>query len=227
MSENAYSVQIRVCKVLVDWCFGYCSMFVLCGLIYLMNTIESVEQFGMAGALETLCGQAYGAKQYQKVGTYTFVSIICLLLVCLPVSILWMYTDKLLIFIGQDPLISVEAGKYAMWLIPSLFPYAIYQSLVRYLQIQSMILPMLLSTVAALCFHLPLLWVVIFKLKLGNPGAALSISVSYWLNAIILGIYVKYSPSCKKTHSASFTWETFLTMRQFVSLAIPAALMVW
>ncbi|KAG8384120.1 hypothetical protein BUALT_Bualt04G0085300 [Buddleja alternifolia] len=181
--------------------------------------------FGMASALETLCGQAYGAEQYQKVGTFTYSAIICLFLVSLPVSILWIYTDKLLIFIGQDPLISVEAGKYVVWLIPSLFPYAIYQSLVRYLQIQSLILPMLLSTLATLLFHLPLCWAFIFKLKLGNPGAALSISISYWLNVIFLGLYVKYSSACKKTH-ASFSREVLLTMKKFFELAIPAALMI-
>ncbi|PIN13559.1 putative membrane protein, predicted efflux pump [Handroanthus impetiginosus] len=134
--------------------------------------------FGMASALETLCGQAFGAKQYQKVGTFTYSALVCLFLVSIPVSILWIYTEKLLVFIGQDPLISAEAGKYMIWLIPSLFPYAIYQSLVRYL------------TLATLCFHLPICWAFIFKLKLGNSGAALSISISYWLNVILLGLYV-------------------------------------
>ncbi|KAL3637776.1 hypothetical protein CASFOL_018224 [Castilleja foliolosa] len=42
---------------------------------------------GLAGALETLCGQAYGAKQYKKLGTFTNGSIIFLCLACLPVFI--------------------------------------------------------------------------------------------------------------------------------------------
>ncbi|KAK6125232.1 hypothetical protein DH2020_041032 [Rehmannia glutinosa] len=74
--------------------------------------------FGMASALETLCGQAFGAGQYKKLGTYTYASIICLLVVSLPISLLWIFMDRLLIFIGQDPSISIEAGKYATWLIP-------------------------------------------------------------------------------------------------------------
>ncbi|CAA2978820.1 DETOXIFICATION 14-like [Olea europaea subsp. europaea] len=181
--------------------------------------------FGMACALETLCGQAYGAEQFIRVGTFTYGSIICLLLVCLPISVLWIYTDKLLILIGQDPLISAEAGKFSMWLIPSLFPYAILQSLVRYLQTQSLILPMLWSSLASLCFHLPLCWALILKLKLGNAGASLSICLSYVLNVILLGLYVKYSSVCKKTH-ASFSKDVFLTMREFFQYAIPSAVMV-
>ncbi|KAF7112882.1 hypothetical protein RHSIM_RhsimUnG0182700 [Rhododendron simsii] len=85
--------------------------------------------FGMAGALETLCGQAYGAEQYKKLGIYTYAAIVSLLLVCLPVSVLWIFLDKLLLVLGQDPLISQRAGKYAIWLIPALFPYAILQSI--------------------------------------------------------------------------------------------------
>ncbi|KAL2457542.1 MATE efflux family protein [Forsythia ovata] len=181
--------------------------------------------FGMACALETLCGQAHGAEQYQRVGTFTYSAVICLLLVCIPISVLWIYTDKLLILIGQDPLISVEAGKFSMWLIPSLFSYAILQSLVRYLQIQSVILPMLLSSVASLCFHLPLCWALIFKLKLGNAGASLAICLSYVLNVILLGLYVKYSSVCKKTR-ASLSKDVFLSMGKFFQYAIPSAVMV-
>lgn len=165
----------------------------------------------MASALETLCGQAYGAEQYQQVGTFTYGSILCLFLVCLPVSGLWMYTGKLLTFMGQDPLVSAEAGIFAIWLIPALFPYAILQSLVRYLQTQSLIQPMLLSSVASLFFNLPLCWVLVFKYKLGNRGAALSIGLSYWLNVILPGAYVKYSSTCKKT-SAPFSKDVFRTM---------------
>ncbi|KAL2457541.1 MATE efflux family protein [Forsythia ovata] len=181
--------------------------------------------FGMASALETLCGQAYGAKQYQQVGTFTYGAILCLFLVCLPVSLLWMYTEKLLTFMGQDPLVYAEAGKFAIWLVPALFPYAILQSLVRYLQTQSLIQPMLLSSVASLFFNLPLCWALVFKFKLGNRGAALSIGLSYWLNVILLGLYVKYSSACKKTR-APFSKEVFQTTGQFIRFAIPSAMMV-
>ncbi|GFY86758.1 MATE efflux family protein [Actinidia rufa] len=116
---------------------------------------SSIAVFGMAGALETLCGQAYGAEQYQKLGIYTFASIFSLILICLPVSLLWTFLDKILINIGQDPSISHKAGKFAIWLIPSLFSYAILQSLVRYLQSQSLILSMLWCSVATPCFHIP------------------------------------------------------------------------
>ncbi|CAL5369640.1 unnamed protein product [Camellia sinensis] len=181
--------------------------------------------FGMAGALETLCGQAYGAEQYQKLGIYTYASIVSLILVCLPVSLLWIFMDKLLVSIGQDPLISHQAGKYAMWLIPALFPYAILQSLVRYLQTQSLILPMLLCSVVTLCFHVPLCWALVFKSNMGNTGAALAIGLSYWLNVILLGFYLKGSPVSEKT-GLSFSKDVFRSIGQFFRFAVPSAVMV-
>ncbi|KAF3953913.1 hypothetical protein CMV_020679 [Castanea mollissima] len=141
---------------------------------------------GMAGALETLCGQTYGAEQYKKLGIYTYAAIISLILVCIPISILWMFTDKLLILIGQDPTISHIAHKDCICLVPNLFAYAILQQLVRYYQTQSLILPLLFSSFAALCFHIPFCWTPVFKLKLGSSAAALASASSYLLDVLML-----------------------------------------
>ncbi|KFK35645.1 hypothetical protein AALP_AA4G017500 [Arabis alpina] len=92
--------------------------------------------YGLVGALETLCGQAYGAKQYDKIGTYTYSAIASNIPISLLISILWIYIDKLLISLGQDPDISKVAGSYAFWLIPALFGHAIVIPLTRFLQTQ-------------------------------------------------------------------------------------------
>nr|XP_023892684.1 protein DETOXIFICATION 12-like [Quercus suber] len=180
---------------------------------------------GMASALETLCGQAYGAQQYQKIGIQTYTAIFSLNLVCLPLSLLWMNMGKLLSLIGQDPLISHEAGKFTMWLVPALFAYATLQPLIRYLQTQSLVKPMLISSFVILCFHIPLCWVLVFKSGLGNLGAALAMGISYWLNVILLGLYVKYSSACKKT-LVPISKELFQGTGEFFRFAIPSAIMV-
>ncbi|KAG7981701.1 hypothetical protein I3843_04G009500, partial [Carya illinoinensis] len=181
--------------------------------------------FGMAGALETLCGQAYGAEQYQKLGLYTHTAIISFVLICIPISLLWLFTDKLLILAGQDHSISLVARKYSVWLIPSLFSYGILQSIVRYFQTQSMILPMLFSSFATLCFHVPICWALVFRVKLGSIGAALAICLSSWFNVVLLGLYMKYSSACEKTR-AVFSKDVFLGMGEFFRFAIPSAGMV-
>ncbi|KAK9934656.1 hypothetical protein M0R45_021792 [Rubus argutus] len=180
---------------------------------------------GMASALETLCGQAYGAKQYQKLGLQTYTAIFSLNLVCLPLSLIWLYMEDILIFMGQDPAISHEAGKFTIWLIPALFAYATLQPLIRYFQTQSLVIPMLISSCATLLFHIPLCWVLVFKSGLDNLGGALAISISYWVNAIFLGLYMKFSSACSKTR-APISKEVFQGTGEFFRFAVPSAVMI-
>ncbi|KAG5521659.1 hypothetical protein RHGRI_034028 [Rhododendron griersonianum] len=180
---------------------------------------------GMACALETLCGQAYGAQQYQKIGTQTYTAIFSLIIVCLPLSILWMNMGNVLILMGQDPLISHEAGKFTKWLVPSIFAYAILQPLVRYFQMQSLTLPMLISSCATLVFHIPLCWVLVFKSGLDNLGGALAIDISIWLNVIFLVLYMRYSSACAKTR-APISMDVLRGVGEFFSFAIPSAVML-
>ncbi|XLT60483.1 hypothetical protein HN873_053087 [Arachis hypogaea] len=91
---------------------------------------------GMAGALETLCGQTYGAEEFRKLGNYTCCAIITLILVCVPITLMWIFTDKILMLFSQDPAISHAARAYCIHLIPALFGYAVLQSLIRYFQTQ-------------------------------------------------------------------------------------------
>ncbi|CAK9138556.1 unnamed protein product [Ilex paraguariensis] len=180
---------------------------------------------GLVGGLETLCGQAYGAQQYHKLGIYTYTAIISLFLVCFPICMLWIFMNKLLILIGQDPSISHESRKYSLWLIPALFGSAILKPLVRYLQSQSLILPMLTSSFLVLCFHVSLCWAFIFKLELGNVGAAVAFSLSNWLYVILIAVYIKYSASCKNT-LVSFSVDAFFCIGEFFRFAIPSAVMI-
>lgn len=180
----------------------------------------------MASALETLCGQAYGAGQYERLGFYTYAAIISLILVCFPISILWFNIDKLLILLGQDPLISVEARKFLVWLIPTLFPYTILQLITRYLLAQSLIFPMLWSSVVVLVFHIPVCWVLVFKLGFGTAGAALAIGISYTLNVIFLGVYLYHSTACEKTR-VTCSGDILANIKEFFRIAIPSAVMIW
>ncbi|CAH9139841.1 unnamed protein product [Cuscuta epithymum] len=180
---------------------------------------------GMASALETLSGQAYGAKQYHKLGKQMYTAIFCLFIVCIPLALLWTHMGKVLVFIGQDPLIAEEAGRFLKWLIPALFAYSTLQPLVRFFQVQSLIFPMLMSSFITMCFHVALCWVMVFKSGLSNLGAAVAIGVSMWVNVILLSLYMRFSPACDKTRS-TITWEIFHGVKEFFRYAVPSAIMI-
>ena len=180
----------------------------------------------MSCALETRCGQAYGARQYRIFGVQIYTAIVSLALVCLPLTFLWMNLGNLLILLGQDPLVSLEAGKFALCMIPALFAYATLQSLVRFFLMQSLMSPLVISSSITLCFHVAFSWFMVFKSGLGNIGAAFSISTSYWLNVILLGLYMKYSTQCEKTR-VPISMELFHGIGEFIRYAIPSAGMIW
>ncbi|XP_049357387.1 protein DETOXIFICATION 2-like [Solanum verrucosum] len=197
--------------------------------VAIATSITNVTGFsllsGLVGGLETLSGQAYGANQWQKVGTYTYSAVISLLIVCIPISISWLFMDKLLILMGQDPVISVEAYKFSLWLTPALFGSAILKPLFRYLQIQSLILPMLVTAFLVLCLHISLSWFFIFQLGLGKSGAAIAFCFSIWTFVALLVFYISRSSSCERTRTY-LNKDAFLAVGQFFRYATPSALMV-
>ncbi|XP_065860244.1 protein DETOXIFICATION 16-like [Euphorbia lathyris] len=180
---------------------------------------------GMASALDTYCGQSYGAKQYWMMGIHMQRAMFVLVIVSIPVSIIWANTESILIACGQDISISVEAGIYARFMIPSLFAYALLQCLNKFLQTQNIVFPMMIFSGITALIHVLVCWILVFKSGLGSRGAALANDISYWVNVILLGMYVKFSPSCSQTWKG-FSLQALQHTFGFLRLAIPSALMV-
>lgn len=180
----------------------------------------------MASALDTLCGQANGAKGYQMLGVHTQRAMFTLLLVSIPLALIWTYTSQILIAVGQNLEISAEAGQYACWLIPSLFSYGLLQCIVKFLQTQNIVYPILISSGITACFHSLICWFFMHIFDLGNKGAALATSLSYWLNVLLLAIYVKFSQACKETWTV-LSKESLKGVIDFLTLAVPSAFMIW
>ncbi|KAL5726426.1 Protein DETOXIFICATION 16 [Ranunculus cassubicifolius] len=180
---------------------------------------------GMGTALETLCGQAYGAKQNHMLGVHMQRAMLCLSIASIPLAILWSYTSQILIAVGQNPEISTGAGVFIRWMIPSLFAYGLLQCIIRFLQTQNIVFPMVITSGITILVHIPLCWILVFKSGLGYRGAALANTISYWINAILLMVYVKCFPGCKTTWNG-FSKEALYDVPNFLKLAIPSAIMI-
>ena len=153
-------------------------------------------------------------------------AMLVLLLASIPLACIWANAGQILVFLGQDHEISAEAGSYARVMIPMIFAYALLQCQVRFLQAQNNVVPMVLITGFTTLLHLLVCWLLVFKSGLGNKGAALANAISYWINALLLEIYIQTSPSCKKTWTG-FSREALQDVTKFLRLAIPSATMIW
>ncbi|KAH7306795.1 hypothetical protein KP509_22G030800 [Ceratopteris richardii] len=179
----------------------------------------------MGSSLETLCGQAYGAKQYQKIGIYVQRAMLVLSVISIPMAFVWANIDRILVAMGQNVVIASKAGQYAVWLIPTLFGYAISQPFEYLLQSQSLVMPLLLISLSVLVCHAPICWLLVFKSGMGFTGAALANSISCWIDAALLAIYVGFSPQCVKTR-VSLSLEALQDLKNFFKLAVPSAAMI-
>ncbi|KAM3220686.1 hypothetical protein P3L10_019954 [Capsicum annuum] len=180
---------------------------------------------GMGSALETLCGQSYGAKQYHMLGIHMQRAMLVLILSSVPLACIWANAGRILVLLGQDPEISAEAGSYERYMIPTIFAYALLQCHIRFLQTQNNVIPMMFSAGITTLLHIFTCWILFFKSGLGKKGAALANAISYWINLLLLAAYVKISPSCKRTWTG-FSMEAFHDIWKYLKLAIPSAVML-
>lgn len=97
---------------------------------------DTCLQLGMGSALETLCGQAYGAAQHHMLGVYLQRAFLVLFITCLPLSFFFLYMEDILKLVGQDPEVAEKAGEYAFYLLPNLFAYVLLQPMVKFLQVK-------------------------------------------------------------------------------------------
>ncbi|KAJ0095548.1 hypothetical protein Patl1_15221 [Pistacia atlantica] len=180
---------------------------------------------GMGSALETLCGQAYGAKQYHMLGIHTQRAMVTLLAISIPLAVIWFYTSNILIALGQNHEISIAAGIFNRWMIPSLFAYGLLQCLNRFLQTQNNVLPMLICSAITAFLHILVCWGLVFKSGLESKGAALAITISNWFNVFLLAMYIKFTQACMKTWTG-FSREALHDTVSFLRLALPSAIMI-
>ncbi|KAL2654079.1 hypothetical protein R1flu_022207 [Riccia fluitans] len=180
---------------------------------------------GLASGLETLCGQANGAKEYKLTGIFLQKAVFVLVLICFPISFLWWNIAPILMFMGQDPDISLGAQEFSRFLIPSLFAYAFLQPLVSFLQTQGAVNAMMVFSGLTLVIHIPLCYLLVYHIEGGLRGAAVALGISLWINVLLLAAYVMFSPTCKKTWTG-FSSAAFEDIYSFLKIAVPSTIMI-
>ncbi|KAK4401577.1 protein DETOXIFICATION 33 [Sesamum angolense] len=103
---------------------GHLGEVELAAVSVVQNVLEGFVfgiMLGMGSALETLCGQAVGAGQYEMLGLYLQRSFIITTVTAFLLLPLYIFTSPILNLLQQDKEISELAGKYSLWVIPQLF----------------------------------------------------------------------------------------------------------
>ncbi|PKI42645.1 hypothetical protein CRG98_036927 [Punica granatum] len=179
---------------------------------------------GMGSALETLCGQAFGAGQLDMLGIYMQRSWVILNSTALVLSLLYVFAQQILKLIGQTAQISEAAGVFAIWMIPQLFAYAINFPIAKFLQAQSKIMVMAAISGVVLVLHAVFSWLFMLKLGWGLVGAAVVLNAS-WVIIVVAQLVYIFSGTCGRAWSG-FSWKAFQNLWGFVRLSLASAVML-
>ncbi|CAL9217192.1 unnamed protein product [Arabidopsis halleri] len=165
---------------------------------------------GMASALETLCGQAYGAKQNHMLGIYLQRSWIVLTGCTICLTPVYIFSGPILLALGQEERIVRVARIIALWVIGINFSFVPSFTCQMFLQAQSKNKIIAYVAAVSLGVHVFLSWLLMVHFNFGITGAMTSTLVAFWLPNIAQLLFVTCG-GCKDT------WRGF-TMLAFKDL---------
>ncbi|CAO2829314.1 unnamed protein product [Amaranthus hypochondriacus] len=179
---------------------------------------------GMGSALETLCGQAFGAGQLEMLGIYMQRSWVILNSTALLLSLLYIFATPILKLIGETSAISEAAGRLAIWMIPQLFAYAMIFPIIKFLQAQGKVMTMAVIAGVSLILHAFFSWLLMLKLGWGLLGGAIVLNGSWWFIVAAELVYI----FCGKCGPAwtGFSFKAFQDLWGFVKLSVASAIML-
>ncbi|AES73110.2 protein DETOXIFICATION 27 [Medicago truncatula] len=179
---------------------------------------------GMASALETLCGQAYGARQYHMLGVYLQRSWVVLFFSSILLLPMFVFATPVLKFIGQPVAVAEQAGLVAIWLIPFHLSFPFQFTLQRFLQCQLKTAIIAWVSGGALVIHVIVSWVFVYKMRVGIVGIALTIDFSWWLSVLGMLVYTLFG-GCPNSWNG-FSVEAFVGLWDFFKLSLASGVML-
>ncbi|KAL9661303.1 hypothetical protein QQ045_026127 [Rhodiola kirilowii] len=188
-----------------------------------IGTFSFGFMLGMGSALETLCGQAYGAGKYELLGVYMQRSWLILSVTCIILLPIYIFAAPILKLLGQQDEIADLAGKFTILVIPQFFSLAINFPTSKFLQAQSKVGVLTWISVVGLAIHVLSLWLFIFVFGWGTTGAAVAYDISSW--GIVVAQLVYVFVWCKDGWKG-FTWLALREIWAFVRLSVASAVML-
>lgn len=183
---------------------------------------------GMGSALETLCGQAFGAGQIHMLGVFMQRSWIILIVTAVLLTPIYIFSTPILKLLGQADDISDLAGLFAIGILPQLFAFAVNFPIQKFLQSQSKVMVMTWISAIGLIVHVFLSWLCISKLGWGLAGAALTLDITWWIIVIFQLVYaIRWCPGAWTGLSLLAFYELWAFVRLSLASAVMLCLEVW
>ncbi|QLG70524.1 hypothetical protein HG535_0A04640 [Zygotorulaspora mrakii] len=188
---------------------------------------------GLCTCLDTLCSQAYGAKNYHVVGLFVQRCAVITMLAFLPIMYIWVqWSETILSWLVPEPELCRLAANYLKVAAFGVPGFVLFECGKRFLQCQgifhaSTIVLFVCAPLNALMNYF-LVWDK--RIGIGYLGAPLSVSINYWFMAIGLFVYTIFTKQAVKPlkcwNGVIKPHQVFRNWRKMINLALPGILMV-
>ncbi|ETW09765.1 hypothetical protein H310_00250 [Aphanomyces invadans] len=130
--------------------------------------------YGFSVSLCTLCGQAYGARNYELVGIWFQLGVVTLSVISIVMGISFLYVEPVLAMVNSDPETLKLAVVFCRYSVLSVWPQCLNCALRQYLQAQEIITPGTVVSFLSVPICIAANYLLMFQLGFGFVGSPLA-----------------------------------------------------
>ncbi|KAL4421824.1 hypothetical protein ABPG77_001613 [Micractinium sp. CCAP 211/92] len=200
----------------------------------LANSIFNVTglsaMMGFTGTVDTLCGQAVGARNLRAVGLVLQRALLVNLCFGGAIAAAWWRSERLFLALGQEAELAAASARYLRILAPALPVMGTTEACKRWLMAQGVVQPATVAAAASATLSPLWNWLYIVRLGLGLDGAALAVLSLQCTSLALVGGYtlVRNISSLGQEQAVWHGWsrEAFREWGGYLALALPSVVMI-
>lgn len=186
------------------------------------------------GALDTLVSNSLGMGNFYMMTVFLNRSLLIQTLLVIPGIIGLMFTEQILVFLGQDPEISHMVQLYIIYSIPTLIVMWYFETIKRYLEAQGLFSKILVIQIILAIVHVSLWYTFIIHYEYRYLGAPLAQAGTFTIGLVMLiliakkqtyQLWNKDSEYYKSSFNTAFIKDSFRNWGGYLRLSIPSVLM--
>ena len=182
---------------------------------------------GLNGAIDTWVSQAFGEKEYYLCGCYLNRGRIIQAVLFIPQALLFFLTKPLLLYLEQEEASADVAQTYIITMLPGLFALTQFETVRRYLQGMGIFACTMYIQFATIIIHIVLWYLLIYRADLGVVGASISAWITYFLNLIVVTLYVTFRNGIVPKESWHFfNFDSFRSLSEFAKYGLTSSLII-
>ncbi|KAL6233362.1 hypothetical protein BDW75DRAFT_232026 [Aspergillus navahoensis] len=186
-------------------------------LMFAMITAWMIA-LGGSTALDTLASSSFTGSDKRNLGILLQRGLFVLGLFYVPVAILWVFSEKVFLLLGQDEHLSRDSARFLTALIPGGLGYVYFELMKKFLQAQGVMRPGTYVLLLTSPLNAALTYTFCYRLDLDLLGAPLALGISYWLSFTLLVLYATFIRGSECW--GGWSREAFTNLGTFSRLAI-------